>query len=365
VTARIIPADIRSPPSFPLSKLIIKSGLKLNMIELSKMSGPLRTLVIINNAAARARAAWPGIKGFIAENGIKFEEYQTTHVGDATTTTRAALRDGYELIAVLGGDGTLGEAASGFYALDRCEGKTSTLPEPINNEAALAILPAGTGDDFARGLAGKRVPLVDWAERLVQYARRGRPDHARVVDAIYGIVGEAASKFICLNAATLGIGGEVAARVAAQHVLVRQLPGEARFVSAALGALVGWRERRIAVVIEGVDPVECTSNLVAVANGAFAGGGMMFAPSASLEDGLIDVVIAGDGLDRRKILRELPRIRHGAHISNPKVTYLKTTRVQVKTLEPADAMIVEADGNVRGHTPAEFRVMPRALRIVC
>src|SRR5918911_3755608 len=121
-----------------------------------------RTLVIINPAAARARRAWPRIQAALLESELNFDSYETAFAGDATTKTREALRAGYSTIAVVGGDGTLSEAAAGFFEFDEEEAENLSLPSSINAQAALAILPAGTGDDFARGLANRRAPLEEW-----------------------------------------------------------------------------------------------------------------------------------------------------------------------------------------------------------
>ena len=329
------------------------------------MNSSIRILIIINNAAARARRAWRPVKALLAQQGIQYDVHETTHAGDATTRARAALRAGYNLIAVVGGDGTLSEAAAGFFT-DRAEREDArALPSPIKAEAALAILPAGTGDDFARGLLlGRRESAEAWAMRLIAYAREPIATRTRTVDVICGQREEGAHEFICLNAATIGIGAEVASRVASQKGFVLRLPGEARFVQASLGALLGWRERRVIISIDGdgQSVIECRSNLIAIANGAYAGGGMMFAPGARVDDGLMDVVLAADGLTRPMILRELPRIRRGTHLANPKVRVMQATSVHVST--PEDSLLVEADGNVRGHTPVHFRIMPGALRVV-
>ncbi|HYY56734.1 MAG TPA: hypothetical protein VE842_05335, partial [Pyrinomonadaceae bacterium] len=261
-------------------------------------------------------------------------------------------------------------AAAGFFDTSAERPDPAALPAPINKEAVLAVIPAGTGDDFARGLLqGKRESAKRWAMRLVAH-HHGEDNTAataarkRLVDVICGHTDEGAHEFICLNAATIGIGAEVASRVARQTGFALRLPGEARFVQAALGALMKWRERRAVVSIDCDGPtlIECTSNLIAVANGRYAGGGMMFAPDARLDDGMMDLVIAADGLSRAMILRELPRIRRGAHLSNPRVRTLQATSVRVKT--PDDPLLVEADGNVRGLTPATFRILPRALRVL-
>lgn len=347
------------------------------------MNTERRTLIIINNAAARARRIWPHIKRALVQNEIPFDAHVTKRAGDATTRTRAALRAGYETIAVVGGDGTLSEAAAGFFEWRERENKNASennvsehstphipfdLPSQINARAALAILPAGTGDDFARGLTGKREPIDVWIHALIAHCRRRQNnddnEHTmRAVDVIAGITNDVARPFICLNVATLGIGAEVAGRVAAQTAVARRLPGEARFVAAALAALAAWRERRVRVSVDDCRVIECSSNLLAVANGIYAGGGMMFAPDARTDDGAMDVLVAC-GLTRSAILRELPRIRSGHHLANSHVRVMKAARVRIETFTEQDKLPVEADGNLRGHTPAEFHLLPAALRIV-
>src|SRR6266850_4327390 len=74
-----------------------------------------QTLIVINNAAAKARHAWPIVRKRLEAGGIDVESYETTKPGDATIQTRAALKAGVTTIAVVGGDGTLSEAAEGFF----------------------------------------------------------------------------------------------------------------------------------------------------------------------------------------------------------------------------------------------------------
>ncbi|HEV2705723.1 MAG TPA: diacylglycerol kinase family protein, partial [Pyrinomonadaceae bacterium] len=250
-------------------------------------------LVVVNYAAARARLAWPAIRETLAREGVRFEAHETRRAGDARERTRAALLEGYEMIASVGGDGTLSEVAAGFY--ESCEGLAENeMPRPLNAEATLAVLPAGTGDDFARGLGrGRRAVLAEWLQRLVLYCRGELDaDAVRRVDLLSGSADAGARRFLCINAATLGIGAEVAARVAAQGARLRRLPGEARFACAALRALVAWRERRVRLRVGEAEWRECATNLIAVTNGAYAGGGMNFSPGARTDDGLLDVVTA-------------------------------------------------------------------------
>jgi diacylglycerol kinase (ATP) len=319
-----------------------------------------KPLIIINNAAAKARQAWPMVRSRLMEAEMEFDYYETSKPGDATTQTRNALRSGVLTIAVIGGDGTLSEAAQGFFELSS---NLEDLPSQINADAQLAILPAGTGDDFARSLMGRREPLEKWVDIFISHCRMPGEGNVRLVDVLYGLCDGYKTPFICLNASTIGIGGETAARVAAQGNLMRRFSGEARFAAAAVAALAGWRERRVRVSIDDREVMDGPMNLTAVANAVYAGGGMMLSPEAKIDDGKLDVVTAS-GLNRASVVRELARIHKGGHIANPKVRIAQGEGVSIETFSAEDAMLIEADGNVRGLTPVEFRIMPRALRFV-
>jgi YegS/Rv2252/BmrU family lipid kinase len=319
-----------------------------------------KPLIIINNAAAKARKAWPILQERLLKEGVEFDFHLTAKAGDATIQTREALKSGHSTIAVVGGDGTLSEAAQGFFEFGN---RLTDLPLPVNSDAQLAIFPAGTGDDFARSQMGQREPLQKWIDIFIAHCRQPVSENTRLVDVLYGLCDGYQTPFICLNASTMGIGGETAGRVAAQGSFMRRFSGEARFATAALVALAGWRERRVRVSIDGREVTEGRMNLAAVANALYAGGGMMLSPEAKIDDGILDVVTAS-GLSRANVVRELGRIHKGGHVANPKVKFFQGKEVKVETFSAEDAMPIEADGNVRGFTPVQFRVMPRALRFV-
>lgn len=315
-------------------------------------------LIIANPAAAKVRRAWPTVQQQLEASGMRFDFYETTQAGDATARTRAALRAGYQTVAVVGGDGTLSEVAEGFFEMPE---NSNGAPSPIDAAASLAVLPAGTGNDFARGLHGRRASLNEWTVKLIEFLQGA--SQTRTVDLIHGRCNNFTRHFICLNASTLGIGGETGARVAAQGKLMRQFSGEARFLSAAAVSVAAWRERPVAVSIDDHQLAEGPMNLIGVANNAYAGAGMMLTPAARIDDGKLDVVIAS-GLTRLNVIRELTRLHSGGHILNPKVKVGQGRYAKVETFNPREALPIEADGNVRGHTPADYRIMPKALNFV-
>lgn len=356
------------------------------------MGSPTATFVIVNHSAARARAAWHVVRLALGEAGVAFDAHEAREFGDARARARDALKAGYRTVAVVGGDGTLSEVVNGFFGdagdaargVDEGDADRHSPPPPINAEAALALLPAGTGNDFARGVEGHRASLESWIARLVAHCRAsGIQDSndvrtratTRDVDvlcgtatttggAVSGATGEGgARRFLCLNAVTLGVGAEVAARVAAQGEMVRRLPGEVRFALAAVGGIARWRERRVRVRVDDGESRELRTNLIAVVNSRFAGGGMMFSPEARVDDGLLDVVTAAR-LSRSTLVREMTRIHAGGHVANHRVRIERGTRVRIEPVAEGDALPVEADGDVRGRTPLELVVMPHALRVV-
>lgn len=306
------------------------------------------------------RRVWPKIKRELDASGVEYQTYETTARGDATGKTRASLRSGINSIVVVGGDGTLSEAAEGFFEFND---DIDVLPTAINPSSTLSILPAGTGDDFARGLYGSRAPLQTWIDKVVAHVRGESSEPPQTVDVLYGRCNGYEKPFICLNASTMGIGGETAGRVAAQGKFMRKFSGEFRFVFAAVGALAVWRERRVIVTVDGRTIADGPMNLIAVGNGLYCGGGMMLSPGARLDDGKLDVIMAS-GLSRANVVTELSRVHTGGHVNNPKVTIVQGTIVRIETLLLQDAMPLEADGNVRGVTPVQFQVLPGALRFV-
>jgi diacylglycerol kinase family enzyme len=87
---------------------------------------------------------------------------------------------------------------------------------------------------------------------------------------------------------------------------------------------------------------------------------MLMAPHASLNDGLLNVIVVGD-VSRFELLKIRPTLYDGSHIKHSKIREIKTTSV---TIESEERLLVEADGDILGECPASFRVLPSALTVV-
>ena len=257
----------------------------------------------------------------------------TTGPGHATELARNAARDGLELVIAAGGDGTVHEVVNGLLG----DGPRSNLP-------VLGVIPIGSGCDYARMFG-----IPSDVHAAVRRLAAERPP--RTVDI--GEVSYDGGRRYFANIAEVGIGAEVASRA-------RRLPrflGAAMYFVAFWLTLPGFRPRATYITGAGAALDGAVTNLVVSIGRAF-GGGMKITPNADPSDGLFDVQVhLGSKLD---FARAIPKVYRGTHIPHPRIAELRTPGLEVCCDPPA---LVEADGEILGHTPATFRVVPGALRL--
>ena len=193
------------------------------------------------------------------------------------------------------------------------------------------MLPGGRGNDFARVLG---IPLepVAACDVLARGAVRGS------TSAIVG-----SRTFIGI--ASCGFDSD-ANRIANETRVVR---GNLVYAYGAIRALLSWRPAQFDVLIDGDASRRVTGYTVAAANSKAYGGGMMLAPDASLEDGLLDVVIVGD-VPKLRFLRLLPTVFKGTHMHQPNVEVLRAAEVKISADRP---FTMYADGDPIAELPVD------------
>jgi YegS/Rv2252/BmrU family lipid kinase len=227
-------------------------------------------------------------------------------------------------VFTLGGDGLVGAVAGAL----------------ADSGTPLGVLPGGRGNDFARvlGVPGDPAQAVQALtiapERKVDLAEcDGRP---------------------FIGIASCGFDSD-ANRIANES----RVKGNFVYLYAALRALAAWKPARFELVLDG-DERTFVGWSVAVANSKAYGGGMFMAPDASLEDGLLDVVLVGD-VSKRRFLRLLPTVFKGEHVKQPNVQVLRGREVEI-TADRSFALY--ADGDPIGQLPITVRVLPKAVRVI-
>jgi diacylglycerol kinase family enzyme len=128
------------------------------------------------------------------------------------------------------------------------------------------------------------------------------------------------------------------------------------FVMALLKTLPSYRNKRARITIDGRTEERRILTMV-VSNGAYFGGGMKIAPMAVPSDRELDVVTIGN-INKLELLRVFPRVYKGTHITHPSVKAEKATEVTIATKE---RILLQADGELLGEGPVNFRIVPAAL----
>lgn len=308
----------------------------------------MRVSVLVNPraGAGRARRQLPAIRDGLERLGIEHEIFETLRPQHATSLARAARDSGRELIAVVGGDGTLSEVCQAYI-----DAAGSPLPGP-----PIALLSMGTGGDFARGcafedsglaaslarLAAGRVRAVDLGV-LTLHDSRGEPLHRAFI-----------------NVASVGLSGAVDERVERGP---KWLGGKAAFLLGTLGAALVYENIPVEVDLDDQPWHRGPILLAAIANGQFMGGGMRIAPDASTADGLLDIVLVGD-LGRARFLSLFPRVYKGAHVGLEAVRTGRGRSVAVRALDAARPVLVDVDGETPGYLPLTARIFPGALQLI-
>jgi YegS/Rv2252/BmrU family lipid kinase len=286
---------------------------------------PLALLVNPAAAGGKALAAVEPVRAELERLGADFRIVETSSGEHAKREARAAGAKG-ETVVAIGGDGLVGTLAGAICRTD----------------AALAIIPTGRGNDFARVL---EIP-TDPAEA----ARVAYEGHTKLLD-----VGEVDGKSF-VGIASVGFDSD-ANRIANEAKLVK---GNLVYAYAALKALAKWKPARFEVTIDG-EHHEVTGYSVGICNSKAYGGGMYAAPQAELDDGLLDVIFCATHPKRQFLGRTLPGVFKGTYLELPWISCFTGTRVEVSSDRP---FVMYADGDPLAELPATIEVRPHSLHVV-
>lgn len=306
------------------------------------MTSPFGPMLIVSNpAAGRGRdAVLPRLRASLDALGLAYEVALTTGPGDATEVARQAVEDrGLRYVVAVGGDGTVHEVVNGL--VDPSSGRHRGSVRPV-----LGVVAGGSGCDFIRTFGLDRSP-----ERVAAHLDGDALFPIDLGRVRYLDADGTERVRVFANIAEAGYGGLVTE-------LANGLPrwlGQVRYVVAIAGAIRRFRLTHASVRVDHTEVAEPVSNVI-VANGQFFGGGLKVAPRALPDDGTFNVQIwRGSAL---AVFKETPKLRVGEHLNSPDVREYQSATVGLETEAP---LVLEADGEVLGTTPASFDVLPRVI----
>jgi diacylglycerol kinase (ATP) len=295
---------------------------------------------LVNPASANGSTGrhWPSLHEEAHAVGLDGEARLSARPGHLAELAEEAARGGAAMLVVVGGDGSVHEVVNGLMRSDRA------------GEVELAVLARGTGKDFARSL---RIPSKPGA--ALATARDGRVRAIDVGRARFTASDGSRTEAYFANFAGAGISGAIARRANASS---KAMGGRMSFFVATITVFFRWRSVEMTAQVDDERRAGRMFEVLAM-NGDYTAGGMWAAPDARPDDGRLDVVLIGD-VTKADFVRTFPKIYRGRHLSHPKIELLRGATVRVESKHPLPVVL---DGEQPGTTPAEFDLLPGALRV--
>ena len=261
----------------------------------------------------------------LEEKHIAHKIEETASPGHATALSRQAALCGADIVLSVGGDGTALEVARGL----------------VGTECALGLIPAGTGNDFRKTLGIEKEPEKALATVLNKPAQ---PTDAGMIN------GE-----LFLN--EIGTGFDVAVLDYANKAK-KYCRGLLPYLVGVLRALFRFRPIHAVIQVDDNEPEEKDVFVVAAANGGIIGGGIVIAPDARADDGLLDIIIV-DKIKRYKLPLRLIGLLRGKILTFPETHFVRAKKITFS----APDMRLNVDGEIVSAQTAQAEILPGALKI--
>lgn len=302
-----------------------------------------RFKIIVNPTSGRGMGekSYPTIESELKKLGLDFGMCRTEAPGHAIRLAEQAASDGFDVVVAAGGDGTLNEVLNGLMC--------ASLPG--GERPALGVIPIGRGNDFCYG-----IDVPNDIETVCQLLASGE---TRPIDI--GFVKGGDYPEGCYFGNGVGIGFD--AVVGFEALKLDRLGGFPSYIVAALKTiLLYYQAPPVQIEVDGLTSTQ-PALMVSVMNGRRLGGGFMMAPEGSMDDGQLDLCIAGE-VSRLGILALIPRFMMGTQAGHQAITTGRAAAIKVTALQ--GSLPAHCDGETLCTAGQELTIsiLPKALQII-
>ena len=284
---------------------------------------------IVNPIAGggKAKSVLPVLERVFKQEAVEYDIYWTRGRGDGIEAAAEAAGKGFQVVVAVGGDGTVNEVLNGI----------------AGTGAVLAAVHGGKGNDFATA-----VEMPRESEAAARDLLRGKTraiDLGRVMDRYF------------INSVGVGFDASVADRV---NKGMRFFKGASAYTFAFLEKLLSYRSVE-AVIDTGNGPFTMTPLLVAVGIGQAYGGGMKITPDAVQDDGLFDVCVFEDSINRLVLVYHFPKVFFGKLKNVSQVSMHRTPEVKISLSEQRP---LHMEGEILFGDQMHFTLAPRGMTVL-
>jgi YegS/Rv2252/BmrU family lipid kinase len=301
-------------------------------------------LIVVNPNAGRRKGLvdWERISGLLSQYQLNYISVFTERPGHATEIVIESIeQQGYQRIVVVGGDGTMNEVVNGVFGQNRF--KTTDI--------TLGMITVGTGNDWGRmfGIPSdyeEAVKILTCNKTFIQDAGMVK----------YCNEEEPGNRYF-VNIAGMGFDAEVARKT--NKMKENGKGGLFLYFYNIITSLFNYRHVEAMINVDGLN-LENKIFSMNVGICRYNGGGMIQAPNAIPDDGLFDLTVIRK-LSKPNVILSLRRLYNGTIDKHSKVDSYTGKSIRV---ESRDTIMLETDGESLGHTPIEFNIIPRSVKVL-
>ena len=262
---------------------------------------------------------------------INFDYSETEYSGHAIKIAKELDLNSYNGIIIIGGDGTFHEVISGL------------MSRTDNKKIPIGIVPGGSGNSFLysekdndpNSIFNK---ILKFEKQKIDVLKVKTPD-----DLLYSI-----------NLVGWGLVTDIGKSAEKYRWL-----GTSRYTLVSLIEIIKNKSRNATLIIDSKE-YKKTFTFIIACNTKYVGKGMYMAPSAVINDGLLDLIIVKGNLSRRLLFKTLPKLFKGTHINDPNIEYKQISKFSLLT---KDKDLLNIDGELKGTTSIEVEVVNNAIEV--
>lgn len=294
-----------------------------------------------NSGKGKGKKDWKKIEKYLIESEVPFKHVFTESRHHAIELTVNAIEQGYRKVMAVGGDGTMNEIVNGCFLQKVCS----------TRDLSLSIIAVGTGNDWGR-LFG--IP-ADY-RKAIEIIKKGFL-HLQDTGIVSYYHGARKEQRYFINIAGLGFDAVVVNKTNRQKDMGKG--GKLLYFWNLLSSLLSYRHTQVEVIIDG-KLIKNEVFTISLGIGKYSGGGMMQTPGAVTDDGLFDITIV-NRIKKSDIILSLKKLYDGSILEHPKIEGYQGKHIIIDS----DPLIhLEADGESLGHSPIEFRILPKSINVI-
>jgi diacylglycerol kinase (ATP) len=298
-----------------------------------KKSTSVRVKLIANPGSgdiSQAASRLEQVTRYLSDYGLKVDVALAHPKKEAVGIAKKAVRDGYDIVIAMGGDGTLGAVIGGI----------------ARSQARLGIIVAGTQNDIARSLG---IP-----EDLEEACALIASGHTRKLD-LGQVSTKKRKKFYFFMLTAIGLTATI-------YPKIKEVPkGKLSGIKEAVAILLKHEPKpKVFLTLDDESKLEVETMLVTITNTPLIGAKNLVAPDASMEDGLLDICVYPD-FNKAELLAYFARTAHEGSTPDGTIQRYQARKIKVRTSPKLD---VAAEGILLGKGMARIKILPGALQVI-